>query len=1120
MEAGFIKFDPSTEFTIIQEIEFEEDVQRPESMRFFTLSEQLVDYFDKSLPKKSKISKFEYDKISHEVDRLQEIYERTIDATQTDYVLKVKNKQINVSWVKPIYTEVKTVPFSYSASWIPLYQPSVRSIPNYFPRMMVALPKPYKSVGDSGVTFTSGGVLVNDDGKNEIRTLGLWNRTKGVVHEDGHFSVVKVPVLNTADEVKTKGFYIDKRSVDIPNPLSNHPFLSSNESNHFLTIEPLENVFPNPEAVMTHGVPKTSDPYVEGKKFLDVYDMSLADIHWNLWKENFAPVETIQTTPPAISVKFPDVEENKPAKNVQDMYVQPWFDGVEPRFWLSKQEDNGAIVKKMIHSTASSAGLLAPSVVGDRAEVVLTQSNPDECFRIETFETFMSSGIYRSPPWSAVNTAVDKHKPLPSGFCIPVAQIIEERTNSLSIGKVAWKETTQTDMLKEHSELLKFFQYESAKPKLSEYEKHVGKPMSDVRKKIVAILGDEDRFPIDKRDDIKKIIREFSATNDIYYDGTESFLVCEHTLAELGGELEEDRLAYYEKWTFIDEGNRSCRRCGQIINSDVFAAQDDFDEDGNVIISHEVLATPQDTHSAVFANSLSNLKSIFLLEKTGESILYLLLSLIQVLPEKEQVFPILNYIRDVTAVLQKKKIDKITKDRIEGILGVVGVVILLQTHNPFLIPRRSFGSRIFKLTGFPRDTSEASDSPVLDNVISVLKTTFESSPNTFKGPATALLRAILSKPKDVRKESIGFLKNASDTIKVPGESKSLFELARERYEAPVETPILNQVVITSFPVKKTKYEYSDQISNEQKTECVISASTSYLSGRLPPNVVQEKMTFLSTDVSKSARKVEYHPLKIETVWFSDEEIRRRIDKGYPKKIKIDKFDAFLRSDADAIALLALLSHIIDILSKSKYPIEELVKYRKMCVCLRTKVDKSILRDAAKGLVYELLHDIDKSKKTAFLTDLKEAVKRDLVFAMILLTKEDATKQDSDLRSREREVFKHRMRQMNDTEREATKMLLDIGIAPYIITNEDREIFAREYNLPDPEVEYEKEQQEADIDRPEEGFNAQRSEEDGLAAIVNGIEQQVDYGDYGDAPERFSREYENALASNQDEGYGT
>ena len=52
MEAGFIRFDPASEFEIIESIDFEEEISRPESLRFFTLDEQLTDYFDKVLPKK------------------------------------------------------------------------------------------------------------------------------------------------------------------------------------------------------------------------------------------------------------------------------------------------------------------------------------------------------------------------------------------------------------------------------------------------------------------------------------------------------------------------------------------------------------------------------------------------------------------------------------------------------------------------------------------------------------------------------------------------------------------------------------------------------------------------------------------------------------------------------------------------------------------------------------------------------------------------------------------------------------------------------------------------------------------------------------------------------------
>jgi len=36
MEAGFIEFDPTSEFFILETLDYDEEVLRPESLRFFT----------------------------------------------------------------------------------------------------------------------------------------------------------------------------------------------------------------------------------------------------------------------------------------------------------------------------------------------------------------------------------------------------------------------------------------------------------------------------------------------------------------------------------------------------------------------------------------------------------------------------------------------------------------------------------------------------------------------------------------------------------------------------------------------------------------------------------------------------------------------------------------------------------------------------------------------------------------------------------------------------------------------------------------------------------------------------------------------------------------------------
>jgi len=1113
MEAGFIRFDPASEFEVIESIEFEEEIARPESLRFYTLDEQLLDYFDKVLPKKGKITKFEYNKISQEVDRVRDIYDTVITVTDTDYRVDLSRKDIHVDWVKPIYTPLKLVTYPYVTQWLPLYKPEVRSTPNYYPRMLAALPKPFNTVGTEGVSYMKGGILVDEDGKNTIHTLGTYQRTKGIIHEDGSFTVVKVPIANTADNIKVKGFFIQKRPFEIPNPLADHPFLSSNAPSTFLTDESLERVFPTLEAIMTHGVPNTQNPYVEGKQFLKIYDVKLAEVPWNLWKDRFPPVDTISATPTILSVTFPRVNsEVAPSKTLQDIYVQPWYPGLEPRYWLSKQEDGGALVSKMILSKASKAGLLAPAVLGEKPIIPLTISSPEECFLTDDFNVFLNSGVYRSPAWNDVNSAVDKHKPIPSGHCIPVAQIVQERYDFLTGNKIAWKETTDTDILKEHQQLLKFFQHVEPKTKQIVYEKYAGQPQSDLRRQILALLHDENRTSDDKVDAIGKMLRGSLLKDNIYFDSSESFLICGHTLAEMQGDMDD----FYEKWTEIDEGFRACIFCGERVSSDVFLALDDFDEDGNVIKSHDVLQSGGESHVVAFSNSLSKLKSAFVLENPGESILYLLLSLMQVLPIESQLLPVVQNIRDLTAVLRSnKKIEKTAKERTEGILGIAGMVVLLQTHNPFLIPRRSFGSKILRLTGFPRDTEDISDSPTLDTIISILKTTFESSPNTFKGPTTTLLRLVISKPKEVRKESIVFLKQVAQKF------KTQFVAAKDRYQVPMDTIATSQVSFPILTVEKLSFSPSEKLNEEHMSACNIPMPRAYITGRLPPNVSQDLIVLAPTKVSNTAKQINvtYEPRPLTVL--TSEEIRKKTGLGFPKGMKLEKLESFLRSDTDGIAFLALLNRILDVLSKASFSVTKLAEYRHTSVFLQTTIQASLLRDAARGVVYELMHDVMKeSNKTGYISALSTAVQRDLVFSMILITKEQATKQDSDLRTREREIFKQRMRSMNDTEREATKMLLDIGIAPYIITNEDREIFAKEYRLPDPEVAYNTAEQAQDEDRPEEGYNASRDLEDDVAAVVDGHEQQVDYGDYGDRrEERMNRDYETIANFDFDEGYG-
>ena len=103
-----------------------------------------------------------------------------------------------------------------------------------------------------------------------------------------------------------------------------------------------------------------------------------------------------------------------------------------------------------------------------------------------------------------------------------------------------------------------------------------------------------------------------------------------------------------------------------------------------------------------------------------------------------------------------------------------------------------------------------------------------------------------------------------------------------------------------------------------------------------------------------------------------------------------------------------------------------------------------------------------------------------------------------MRAREREEFKERMRRLPDAQRELRKELIDRGLAPYIITRDDREAFVAQLEAQQeiPEIR-EPPREEAD-NTAQEDQNVDRDVgAQGEVPEANGVELQYDYGDYGD-----------------------
>jgi hypothetical protein len=1096
-------FEPS-EFEIIETQEFEEELQRPEEVRFFTLEEQLEDYYDKVLPKKKHIARSEYKKIENELDRLKKVYDENIVITTTDYRVDQSRKSVTVPWVSSIYAPFKYEKYSFRDSWIPLLDKSRRTAPNFYGPMISALPRPYHSEGGDGVPINGSQTLVNDEGKIPINALGSYTRTKRALHEDGSFDIISVPMPNSADDVKYIGYYINQRPLEIPRPLMDHPFLASNNTSKYITAEPLNTIFPSTEAIMSHAVPTTTDPYVEGQKYLKLYDVKLSHIPWVSWKERFPPVDSILSPPPIISVKFPDSDDSMaPSEDLQKSYSIGWNKGIFPRFWLAKQEDSGQLIVKMLLSKAGDFGLVPPETPGEKPEVQLPPSMPDDCLKTDNFEEFLASGVYR-----VKNVDIKKFDPYTTnpGVCAPTSYVAQEKQELVSKGKKAWSETTPTDIMKQHQLLLKVFQSSVEKVVAPVYEKFEVRDTSEMRTNVRIILNDPNLEPSDKLHNINLLVRDLSITDNKYFDASNLYVVCLHTLAQLGGDLEHDRLEFYNKWAAVVDGFRVCKYCSEQINSDTYVSQDDFDDNGNPIVSHGVLDEKAvyhgESHPVSFTNSLMELKANFDASNAGEAVLYTILSILQVLPTESQLLPIIQNLREVaTAARRSAKLSVPDKRRVEGILGIAAAVVLLQTHNPFLIPRRSFGSKILKLSGFPRDTTDPKDSPVLDAVLYSIKSTFEAFPNTFKEPIATVLRAIKTNSRKVRDETVRYVSQAYTKF------KSDFEAAKARYSVNEKEAEVNDILLPQILPSKYEFAPNERFGIEKMGECNTQKPFVVLSGKFAPSLVQDKLElWKSLTPSKSAKEIVPEKFKYAYMFPDSKEITRMFKLGFPKSVKLDAIENFIKSDTDGIALLSLLNRVLDIVSTLGYPVKYVIPYRQFATSLNTRESSSLVRDAVRGMLYELFTSIKGEDK--IIEGLRSAMNRDLTLRLIIVKKEDAEKEVNMTRTKERETFKMRMRSMNDDQREITKRLLDIGIAPFIITNEDREIFAREYNYQEPEiVKGNADEPEFDEEAPEGGFT-RRDGEDQDELGDNGLPVEVDYGDYGDKADRPLDDYSN------------
>lgn len=1132
--AGVLTFDPATEFQVMEEFDHDELVQRPEEIRFFTLDQQTSDYIQKILPQTGRIPKGVLRDAEHEVDTMRSLYTRILRETDEGYEQIPPGRPSTLDWVTPYSDKAPTwSAYSFDRSWKPLFADSGVGIP--YTAVLDALPR-VSLFQESGsplqITKRTPVYSVPTDATYPL--VGPVTYTKTAYREDGTYTVQTVARPETQDHARSIGYRVGIPPVDFPNPLDDNPFLNRRTAAVTIpTDEPLDTLLPSIDLILQHGVPSTTNPYKEARPFLKVWDLQWTEIPWDQWKQKFAPVETLAQAPPAIEIPIPTSgDETAPSEDLQTLYGSRWTSGQAPRHWLSRQLDGGRLVPTLL---ISKAGALQPIPVPPPFppldETTYSVGTPEDCMPVgvSSFESFATAGVYRPAP---------KGK---GGRCIPLTALVQEQEELPFLGRQPWLPDTELRIRDDAVRRIKAWTLPAPPAPADIPRPAVGPALaqSETRGQILALLADTDsRLPEDIAADVRTLLRitapEPNLVKHIYTDGTtDAFLLCEHTLAVLDGEFDKRREAFLKTWSVKDGGKVVCQFCGDTLSNEVLVTQDQFDEEGRPVVSYDSLEAVKSRFSAdhttkAFAVSLKELRPMFDLSQPGEDLMYLILSLLQVLPEQDKLKPFLDLVKTeggkLKALIAGKDAKKSADARlVAALLGFASTIVLIQTHNPPLIPRRSVGTKPLQTKGFPRDTSDLNDSPFVDGLLTLLKKTFEDLPVTFSGSSVVFVRVLIQNQKSLRTKVLATVKKVAD-----GPFKAALGIAKDTMRPidPAGEPSFN-----AFEPPLVRFEKSSSIAPADRlsdrvqipVSCTDPLPAWYAGVQVVPPFVETQIV----DPIGPAPDAELLPrpdvLRLQPAEPTVASVQARIRLGMPKDFASQTYRKI--ADLDEASLLQRGAEII--LDQLGFLMDDVTLLTRMRTELVTATgDPSLLRDAFKGLLYDLARSLDK----VVAVNLEKALASNLALRGLMASAETTKSVRDKLRATETAQYKQRLRVMSDNEREITKKLQDLKLGIYLVTKEDRETFMRELarqfeDVEEPDTNVIADGEPVPEDRlPEEGLGAERDggEQGNDEYDINGNELEDDYGDYGDRHARATADGEEVPdlpAFNFEEGYG-
>ena len=300
--------------------------------------------------------------------------------------------------------------------------------------------------------------------------------------------------------------------------------------------------------------------------------------------------------------------------------------------------------------------------------------------------------------------------------------------------------------------------------------------------------------------------------------------------------------------------------------------------------------------------------------------------------------------------------------------------------------------------GYPRDADTPEDFGVIDILFMVLDNTYRGFPTALSGPLKPILRAVLTKPKDVRKFVLTFL--SKQLLPTPEIQASL-----NRARAYVKTLPPPPAVIPFLPIRPPV------ATMKGYPRC--PSGQSILGGKNPPRIRQPEVVlrrFHAADVREPV--VAPTSDRIDPTPTPKDQIRQRMSlKG-----------TVVPSSGYRTNLL--LAQRIGQLRQKVLPIASVDPTQ----------TPDTLRDIAKGFVNEASQGV------------KLDLDKDISLFCLVANYDKARAEARKVRATERIEYVQRMANFTDLEREVDMDLAKRGMAPIILTLAERTEFGRRVGL--------------------------------------------------------------------------